>query len=331
MADGIVHAWARVVHRIFDVACGRERARWETVPACAFLDAVQRGCLMLPEVPAGIVRLLRAYAFRLAIWNDHADTLQALMVMCAASWDTISARRGSLRLHQAAAYGCLGTVAALLNAKADIEDVCRPGGADMTPLAVAAGTGNGAVVSLLLEAKAQLDGPACMWRGPLQLAAEYGEVASVKLLLHAKAQVNRQDGSGKTALCRAAACGQNGTVALLLREGADVNAQDGREHGTLYHAALFGHPQTASMLLDAKANVNNNRGSHSESPLIAAVRYCSGTVTLAFVAILLQAKANVNVVHWGQTPLSICRRRGLGTVLKLLLEAQSAAAAAGGT
>ena len=86
----IVATWAPVVPTNITLIVGGQA---KLLPACAFLDAVQRGCTVLPRVPRvprvplGILQLLQIHVFRLVLWNDHVDTLQALLAVYGTCWD----------------------------------------------------------------------------------------------------------------------------------------------------------------------------------------------------------------------------------------------------
>ena len=286
---------------------------------CAFLEAVPQGCLVPPAVLPAVAQALRCCAFRLAIWNDHAHTVQALLDLCGAHWITASRPHELLPLYEAAAYGATATVHVLLAAKAGLECQCQW----KTPLGIAARNGHADTVAVLLEAKAKLNGLAV--DGPLKLAAQEGDVQVVAVLLKAKAQVNRWDGAGELALCRATIAGHADTVDMLVHEGAaDVDLANCSGLTPLRYAARNGHTRIVSIILGAKANVNVT-DIDGWTPLQVAVESSHAP---ANVAVLVQAKADVHAPNCrGCTALSICRRRQVPGMLELLVNGQPTAEA----
>ena len=103
----------------------------------------------------------------------------------------------------------------------------------LTPLWIAASTGNETIVRMLLEAGAQVDARSGAYRQitPLIVAAAKGYTGTVRILLEAGADVNAQSSSGETALMEAAIEGHFGIARLLLQAGANVNLQN-RENKT---------------------------------------------------------------------------------------------------
>jgi len=130
-------------------------------------------------------------------------------------------------------------VAALLRAGADVTVVDRDG---MTPLHLAAHSGNAAQVAALLRAGAAVDA-VCHGNGrqPLHYAAfctarQPGKAAAVAALLRAGAAVGALDHDGSQPLHLAAFAGGLEAVRLLIRAGAPLGARDNRGHVPRWYA-----------------------------------------------------------------------------------------------
>ena len=276
MADNVFAAW----HETVECTCPQP---WrytlrDIAEGCAFLDAAQQGCLVLPAVPRDMARPLSNFAIRMAIWNDHVHAVFALLRV----QKEVHVRGGfvAFPLNLAAWSGATATAAALIRSKAGLETVS----AGVTPIVAASRYGHTGMVSLLLDAKANINivttGPS-----PIEEAAAIGDMAVMALLLAAKAHVDY------SALQRAARARRPDVVALLVQEeqaamGVVVGGEPRRS--ALTRAAAAGDTRFASILLHAKATVNSS--DHCGlSPLYWAVK--GGHVPM--VAILLQAKASV--------------------------------------
>jgi ankyrin repeat protein len=90
----------------------------------------------------------------------------------------------------------------------------------------------------------------------LHLAARKGSAKIISLLIEAKADVNQCDADGKTALHVAAKNGQLEAVRVLLKKGADVDAMTLKGITPLHYAAKHGHKDVVIELLLNNASVN---------------------------------------------------------------------------
>ncbi|HHO54414.1 MAG TPA: hypothetical protein ENK18_26975 [Deltaproteobacteria bacterium] len=119
-----------------------------------------------------------------------------------------------------------GDARAALYAIATGADVGRPGPDGWRPLHLAASGGHQALVALLLEGGARVDGRSrlprsCVGATPLHVAAAVGSLKVAVLLLSAGADPDLRDEAGLTALHTAAARGDRALVKALLLAGAD--------------------------------------------------------------------------------------------------------------
>ena len=87
-------------------------------------------------------------------------------------------------------------------------------------------------------------------------AAREGDGAEVSRLLQAGADVDRVDDNGRTPLHDACVNGHADVVSLLLDAGAEVDPADNQKWTPLYYACARGHADVVSLLLDAGADVD---------------------------------------------------------------------------
>lgn len=139
----------------------------------------------------------------------------------------------------------------------------------LNPLHHIAGWGRPAMVTVLLDAGAEVDvrGVGGVYSGqtPLHFAAAFGSALQLSTLLQAGAAVDARDAGGRTALHVAAVYGSSAHISELLRYGADIDAPDQNGWTPLHWAAKFGNPRVivlAEVLLNAGADggAKNNAG-----------------------------------------------------------------------
>jgi ankyrin repeat protein len=130
---------------------------------------------------------------------------------------------GSTALHWAADREDLEMMQMLVRAGANVNAKTRLG--DITPLLMAAKSGNSAVVDLLVKAGADTKAVSTTGTTPLMLAAASGNADAVRILLNAGVPVNAKDlYQGQTALMFAAALNRADVIKVLLERGAEINA-----------------------------------------------------------------------------------------------------------
>jgi ankyrin repeat protein len=127
---------------------------------------------------------------------------------------------------------------------------------DYTALDVAAGDGNEALVRLLLDAGANVTtSPNCK-RSVLMLAVCEGEEGVAQMLIDAGADADWQDEDGNSALIAAAEDGHVEILRRLLDAGADINLGNTASQTALFRAVVGGYEDVVRVLLDAGADVD---------------------------------------------------------------------------
>ncbi|MBI5569577.1 MAG: ankyrin repeat domain-containing protein [Desulfomonile tiedjei] len=210
-------------------------------------------------------------------------------------------------LEQAAEAGHLDVVKVLLDrgAKVNAEDTSY-----WPALTWAASRRNWDVVKLLLERGAEMDAE-FGWLA-LMKAAEDGHQELVTSLLDRGVPINPE--KGPTALMYAAGEGRVDMVKLLLEKAADVNAKD--EHGrtALMLAAIRKHAEIVRLLLDKGAAVN----AQDEDGFTALMDAAWGGNPEA-VRIILDEGADVDAKNRrGETALKIAQVCGHRKIVGLL-------------
>ena len=206
---------------------------------------------------------------------------------------------GMTALHWAVYRNDLELVQLLTEAGADIHAVTREEA--LTPLLLAGGTGNAALIELLLDAGADANSANSIGTTVLMEAAASGSVAAVKTLLDRGADANAKALRDQTALMFAAARNRADVVRLLGPRGADLNATSeilpmdlplfddngnripnrtglGRPKAdmmggntALHYAAREGHFEAVRALVEAGANVNERNPGDRMTPIVMAI------------------------------------------------------------
>jgi ankyrin repeat protein len=205
-------------------------------------------------------------------------------------------------------------------------------------------------VDLLLEAGARVSARTREGVTPLQLAATSGNGRMLERLLKAGAEVNAPlTSAGDTALMLAARTGKSDALRVLVKAGADVNVQETWGGTTpLMWAVAERHVDAARVLIAAGADVNarshyvaaaNGRGFEGRTPVATRSdskpeEFASGWLTpLMFAAregdvesarVLVAAGAEVNAVAGdGKTALALAIFNGNYDVASLLVDHQA--------
>lgn len=152
---------------------------------------------------------------------------------------------------------------------------------EQTPLALAAASGQTAVVRLLLARGA--DPNARDGSGYTVLRRAVPKPVLVRLLLNAGARLGNDAAGHHAILAEAAGDGESETVALLLDHGADPNAATDRGNTALRGAAWRGRADIAAMLLNRGARTEA-QGARFEAPLLTAASQSHAEVVRLLLA-----------------------------------------------
>lgn len=153
-------------------------------------------------------------------------------------------------------------------------------------------------------------------RTSLIIAAETGRGAMVDLLLGQRPDLEAKSDTGDTALIVAARGGHADIVKTLLGKGADVDAKNKAEESALTVASRAGHTKVVNVLLDHGANVRaiNKHGS-------GALALASYKGHQEIVRLLLEKGADPTAEDFfKRTPLNLASRYGHSEVVRMLLD-----------
>lgn len=211
-------------------------------------------------------------------------------------------------LHIAAQNGRAGIATVLLEkGKAKIDARSRRG---ETPLNIACAHGHANVVMVLISHNAPMD------EGRIFLlnACQSGEFEILQILIEqGHCNVDETDEDGATALTSACRYGHIGIVkALLSHYNATV-----ANVSPLYYASVYGHTEVVNFLLDfqeCRRFINN--AELLFTPLHAACMFNNVAVAQNLIE---KGHADISVVAYGWTPLSIARQRRNKEVARVLL------------
>eukprot|EP00439_Symbiodinium_sp_Y106_P066704 s499_g10.t3 len=210
--------------------------------------------------------------------------------------------------------------------KADLRSVKKQLGevddAGRSPLLIAAGRGDAAVVERLLEHPSCLEQLETAKGGltPLHAAAAAGSRDVLAVLLDRSASLQLSDGMGTSALGHAAASGQVELMHWLVENGLEPDARNDSERTALHLAAASGQVSACEALLQAAKDPQELLQAQDWEGATAAHMAVRGGH--ASVCRLLGAqRADLQVdLDFGVTPLQIAAEAGHQQVLQLLLE-----------
>ena len=249
-----------------------------------------------------------------------ADTVD---VATAAGMTALMLAAGSLRSGLTdgrageARHDSVGTVRALLRAKADVQKRSTRGS---MPLGLAAEVGSTEVTQVLLEAGAQVDARDQLEYSPLQLGCENGHAEVVRLLLANQADSEQARHNGWTPLMTAAYNGCTGVVLALTTHGADAKRAKQSGFSPLIAAVYNGFDETARLLLDHGAPLNERMRKGDWTPLMVSASQGHVKTT----ALLLQRGARIDEAKPnGLTPLILAAAAGHEATVARLLQSRA--------
>jgi ankyrin repeat protein len=225
--------------------------------------------------------------------------------MCALA----AALQAQTPLHEALSRDDLAAVKQLLKTGANPNSAGRANG--VTPLSLAAITGDAELVEALLKAGAEANAPLTDGTTPLMIAASSGSVPAVRALLEHGAAVNARESHGETALMFAAASNRAAAVRFLIEQGADSTLTT---NVTKFSRAAF--DEDGSPIVAGAGRGGGGRGAAGGRARGTTATVSGGMTALLLAArnghqeavrALVEAGANVNEVSAGDqsSPLVI--------------------------
>ena len=226
---------------------------------------------------------------------SHRSVVDVLLEL-GANPDAVDAEGMTAIMEAARAAEGFEVAERLIAAKASLNLFSKAG---FTPLSLAAGSGNGPVVALLLQHGAPADAIHTDGSSALMAAAENGSEPIVKALIKVS-NVNAARHDGLTALM--AGCGQVGVplVKALLDAGAEPNAQDSRGVTACHMAAEVGAVDVVTLLVQAGADCTVMAHVAAITPLIVAA--AAGEEEMS--ALLLAITTEVDAIHTDKSAMS---------------------------
>ncbi|KZZ87463.1 ankyrin repeat-containing protein [Moelleriella libera RCEF 2490] len=223
--------------------------------------------------------------------------------------------------HEASRHGIIDWLEEILQNSESIDSVLKAKDyRGQTPLNVAAGEGQKAIVELLLKVGDDVNSPNLDGETPLFKAAAWGHEATVQSLLRVeRVNVNLCDRFSRTPLARAVEKGRKAIVQSLLQvKGVNVNLSDGHFRTPLAVAAEKGHEAIVQSLLQVKGVDVNLYDRYFRTPLARAVEKGHE----AIVQSLLRVEAvDVNLSDWHfRTPLARAAEKGHEAIVQSLLQ-----------
>ncbi|XP_005102513.1 serine/threonine-protein phosphatase 6 regulatory ankyrin repeat subunit C [Aplysia californica] len=144
------------------------------------------------------------------------------------------------------------------------------------PICRAVGLGNIEIITLLLDAGAEVDTPNhadLMWdRKPVHIAACKGHLASIQLLISRGADINQVDSDQRTPLHWVAMYGHSHLIPWMMRTGSAVNVAQNDGFTPLHTATCLGHVEVCRELLKGGASLTQ-KDRDGWTPLHTAVCY----------------------------------------------------------
>ena len=276
--------------------------RTEARRACAALLAL--GALAGLAVCGGARAAATAEVADAAMRGDHVE-LRSLLEHGA---DVNAAQGdGMTALHWAAVNVDLDVAKWLIYAGANVHATTRLNA--VTPLWLAAQSGDALMVRLLVDNKAEPDAATAAGVTPLMIASAAGNAVAISLLIERGADPNATERTyGQTPLIFAAAYNRPDAIGVLLEHGANVAAATkvrlpaGEPMGgltALHYAVRQGNVEAVDALLDKGADVNAVTADNTTPLMLATI---NGRFDLAMHLLERGADPKIATVAGG-TPL----------------------------
>ncbi|PGH01369.1 hypothetical protein GX51_05301 [Blastomyces parvus] len=275
---------------------------------------------------------LPADALHLAAANGDEETTRSL-INC--FWETNKLDdQGNCALYYACESGHTAIVSMLLEHRADPNVAC---GFHGSPLQAASARGHQKIVKILLDYGAQnhVRNTESPYSSALDASIGGRNQEITRLLIDSGVDINAPCGPCGTALQTALGRFNYDTAKMLLDEGADVNANTARFGTALAIASTYTRRDVVEMvelMLDRGADINAV-GGWIGSPLQAAIsKHSAGGVPhMALVNLLLERGADVNAGDESSgTALMVAAAVGIKATVELLLDKGANVNAQGG-
>jgi cytohesin len=179
----------------------------------------------------GFTPLHVSSGYRNNIFWEQADLMIDTMNTSKDTWDPIESFEKVLR-------GQKDVAEVLLDKGAEVNARSKD---DLTPLHIAAGTGQLLVMNLLLRAGGEIEARDNKGRTALHFSAITGNKSVAERLLAVGAELEVRTPNGGTPLHWAVGTGHSNVAEFLLSKGADVNAQDNDGDTPLWVAYMKRH------------------------------------------------------------------------------------------
>ena len=216
---------------------------------------------------------------------------------------------GATSLLRAASMGCVNRVRELLSK----EGIDSKDGNESAALSAAIRRGDEALVRVLLEAGAPVNPAKMRLWPPLAEAANGRKIAVMKLLLQAGAKVDGLDNDGVTCLTSSGFFDTRITK-ILLEAGANPNATDRHGATALMRASGYGYESAVKLLIGHGAEVNLKDGNGRDALMHAVAGEYVDAIPL-----LLAGGADLYARdREGKTALEIARRSKNQVAVQLL-------------
>ena len=195
--------------------------------------------------------------------------------------------------------------------------------AEYSGLLAAASKGDAVKIKILAAAGAQVDERDAYGRTPLHVAAFGAHHEAMRALVDAGADPNALEKDYYDIVTIAAVANDVHTLKLALALGASSKNITSRYEGTaLIAAAHLGHAEVVRILIRAGAPLDHINNLGWTAVIETIVLGDGGPRHTDTLRALVQAGANLNIAdRRGQTPLTLARAHGYGTMVELLRNA----------